>query len=237
MGVRFKGLTLTGCALGGLLLADSSGAAPLTAAQIEQLNTGRGAKSEPVRVHYEAPVACPKTIQFHQQMLQLTPGIRVASPGQLARAVRVTVRERSGGFHGELTVTLPNGYEAMGTFLAPNCERVVTALAVIASSSLRAPGAPLGVGGPYVQPRKTWDDDEKLPGNPYGSYRTTPYGSYQGAPYQPVNPYTPGGTAPSPAPAPIPTQPIEPKNPYEQRKGPANTSPQPAPANPFSRRH
>lgn len=134
-------LLLGGAGLTGSLLASrSSFADPLSEAEITVLNRGRAASDEPLRVEYEAPDGCPRPALFLADVLRRTAGVRAARSGELARAVRVEVEERGGGFHGEVAITLHDGREATGTFHAPSCEQVVTALSMVSAVSLRRPG-------------------------------------------------------------------------------------------------
>ena len=212
-------LLLAGCAVGSLLLAQPGAATQLTRQDVQRLNQGRSPTNEPLRVLYGAPEGCPGAASFMGQILDLAQHQRAARPGELARAVRLKVTGQAGGFHGDLSITLADGREATGTFLAPTCQQVTTALAIVAAVSLQRPGDDVRAklpANPYVRPRKRWDD---LPENPYGTNGSD-------AKLEPTNPFD-GKRAPG----------LDYSNPYNRRHAPAKREPPVETRNPFYQRH
>ena len=90
----------------------------------------------PVRVAYTGHEGCPDTNAFLERVLERTSLARVAEPGEEARTLVVNIVRDQEASAGTISLVDRQGATSTREVVAPACEQVVSALALVASVSI-----------------------------------------------------------------------------------------------------
>lgn len=118
---------------------------------------------EPIRIQFQAPVGCPDSAAFTDQVRARTAKARPAAPGERARTFSVSVTQEPRISKGQLTIEDKQGESAVREVSGQTCTEVVAALALItalaidpdASTSPQAPASPAPLPAPPPAPPRS----------------------------------------------------------------------------------
>jgi hypothetical protein len=125
--------------------------------------------TEPIRLTYEAPQACPDEVSFVERIRARTTRARIARPGEAARVFDVRL---DGGppFSGSMTVTDVDHSEGARHVQADSCDEVADALALVVAlaidpraSAQPATAPPILVPSPSPRPHPVSTGRDKRP--------------------------------------------------------------------------
>jgi len=102
------------------------------------------ADSEPIRIVFHAPAACPDEAAFTAQVTARTARARIAAAGEVARTFTISITAQEARTRGTLRIDDPAGSPATRVVSGVTCEEVVSALGLITALAIdpRASTAP-----------------------------------------------------------------------------------------------
>jgi hypothetical protein len=89
------------------------------------------ASTEPIRIRYSAPAACPGETEFRREVFSRTARARVATGDEAARSFAVTIAEGADGSRGRLETTPLDGVTTAREVAGADCREVAAAVALI----------------------------------------------------------------------------------------------------------
>jgi hypothetical protein len=96
--------------------------------------------AEPVRFQYVAADGCPNASDFAERVRQRFPELALATEGELARNLAVTISpEVTGGVAGRLDFVDTDGVNASRVVRGETCDEVVSSMALVTALALGAP--------------------------------------------------------------------------------------------------